>query len=39
MKGNVSRDVVFQTVSKTGKKTAYWEDDAPAASAQTVAAA
>ncbi|XP_022968572.1 copper transport protein ATX1-like isoform X3 [Cucurbita maxima] len=30
VKGNVERDVVFQTVSKTGKKTAYWEDEAPA---------
>ncbi|KAG7012944.1 Copper transport protein CCH [Cucurbita argyrosperma subsp. argyrosperma] len=28
VKGNVERDVVFQTVSKTGKKTAYWEDEA-----------
>ncbi|XP_038893429.1 copper transport protein ATX1-like [Benincasa hispida] len=34
VKGNVEREVVFQTVSKTGKKTAYWEEDAPAASAK-----
>lgn len=39
VKGNVERDVVFQTVSKTGKKTAYWEDDASAAPAATPAPA
>lgn len=39
MKGNVERDVVFQTVSKTGKKTAYWEDEAPAAPAPAPAEA
>lgn len=39
MKGNVERDVVFQTVSKTGKKTAYWEEDASAAPAATPAPA
>ncbi|XP_023541206.1 copper transport protein ATX1-like [Cucurbita pepo subsp. pepo] len=39
VKGNVERDVVFQTVSKTGKKTAYWEDEAPAAAPAPVAAA
>ncbi|XP_022968570.1 copper transport protein ATX1-like isoform X2 [Cucurbita maxima] len=38
VKGNVERDVVFQTVSKTGKKTAYWEDEAPAAAPAPVAA-
>ncbi|XP_022968569.1 copper transport protein ATX1-like isoform X1 [Cucurbita maxima] len=39
VKGNVERDVVFQTVSKTGKKTAYWEDEAPAAAAAAAAPA
>ncbi|CAK9316972.1 unnamed protein product [Citrullus colocynthis] len=39
VKGNVAPDVVFQTVSKTGKKTAYWEDDAPAAPAAAEAEA
>ncbi|KAK3001548.1 hypothetical protein RJ639_021230 [Escallonia herrerae] len=29
VKGNVQREAVLQTVSKTGKKTAFWED-APA---------
>ncbi|CAN1298101.1 Copper transport protein CCH [Linum perenne] len=27
--GNVEREAVFQTVSKTGKKTAFWEEEAP----------
>ncbi|KAF9594993.1 hypothetical protein IFM89_035766 [Coptis chinensis] len=27
--GNVQPDAVFQTVSKTGKKTAFWEAEAP----------
>lgn len=39
VKGNVAPDVVFQTVSKTGKKTAYWEDNAPAAPAAAEAEA
>ncbi|KAG6573880.1 Copper transport protein ATX1, partial [Cucurbita argyrosperma subsp. sororia] len=39
VKGNVERDVVFQTVSKTGKKTAYWEDEAPTAAPAPAAAA
>ena len=39
VKGNVERDVVFQTVSKTGKKTAYWEDEAPAPAPVAAAAA
>ncbi|KAF3434152.1 hypothetical protein FNV43_RR25255 [Rhamnella rubrinervis] len=30
VKGNVQPDVVFQTVSKTGKKTTFWEGEAPA---------
>ncbi|PIA58936.1 hypothetical protein AQUCO_00400059v1 [Aquilegia coerulea] len=30
VKGNVQPDAVFQTVSKTGKKTAFWEAEAPA---------
>lgn len=29
--GNVQPDVVFQTVSKTGKATAFWEAPAPEA--------
>ncbi|KAK6929107.1 Heavy metal-associated domain, HMA [Dillenia turbinata] len=29
VKGNVEPEAVFQTVSKTGKKTSYWEE-APA---------
>ncbi|KAK8509451.1 hypothetical protein V6N12_001460 [Hibiscus sabdariffa] len=41
VKGNVQPDAVLQTVSKTGKKTAFW--DAPAEPgakpAETVAAA
>ncbi|KAL5717106.1 hypothetical protein ACHQM5_010177 [Ranunculus cassubicifolius] len=31
VKGNVEADAVFQTVSKTGKKTEFWPTDAPAA--------
>lgn len=31
VKGNVQPDVVFQTVSKTGKATAFWEAPAPEA--------
>lgn len=30
VKGNVQPEAVFQTVSKTGKKTTFWEADAPA---------
>ncbi|KAH7536988.1 hypothetical protein FEM48_Zijuj03G0044300 [Ziziphus jujuba var. spinosa] len=30
VKGNVQPDTVLQTVSKTGKKTAFWEAEAPA---------
>lgn len=33
MKGTVGPDVVFQTVSKTGKKTSFWEAEAPATAA------
>ncbi|KAF7131769.1 hypothetical protein RHSIM_Rhsim09G0143200 [Rhododendron simsii] len=29
--GNVQPDAVLQTVSKTGKKTAFWEAEAPPA--------
>ncbi|XVF82797.1 hypothetical protein PTKIN_Ptkin16aG0078600 [Pterospermum kingtungense] len=29
VKGNVQPDAVLQTVSKTGKKTAFWEEEAP----------
>ncbi|KAK7391455.1 hypothetical protein VNO78_19871 [Psophocarpus tetragonolobus] len=28
VKGNVQPDTVLQTVSKTGKKTTFWEDEA-----------
>lgn len=30
VKGNVQPEDVLQTVSKTGKKTAFWEAEAPA---------
>ncbi|XP_010244224.1 PREDICTED: copper transport protein ATX1-like [Nelumbo nucifera] len=30
VKGNVQADAVFQNVSKTGKKTSFWEAEAPA---------
>ncbi|PHT65119.1 Copper transport protein CCH [Capsicum annuum] len=30
VKGNVEPEAVFQTVSKTGKKTSFWEEAAPA---------
>lgn len=30
VKGNVQPDAVLQTVSKTGKKTAFWEAETPA---------
>ncbi|XP_010242607.1 PREDICTED: copper transport protein ATX1-like [Nelumbo nucifera] len=29
VKGNVQPDAVLQTVSKTGKKTSFWEEEAP----------
>ncbi|CAN4126448.1 unnamed protein product [Withania somnifera] len=29
VKGNVEPEAVFQTVSKTGKKTSFWETEAP----------
>lgn len=41
VKGNVKPEDVFQTVSKSGKKTSYWEGEAtaaPPASAQAPAA-
>lgn len=28
--GNITPEAVLQTVSKTGKKTSYWEEAAPA---------
>ncbi|XP_057426614.1 copper transport protein ATX1-like [Lotus japonicus] len=31
VKGNVKPEDVLETVSKSGKKTAFWEDEAPAA--------
>ena len=44
VKGNVQPEAVLQTVSKTGKKTAFWEAEAPPAEpeakpAETVVAA
>ncbi|GAB4836301.1 hypothetical protein Ancab_001216 [Ancistrocladus abbreviatus] len=43
VKGNVQPEAVLQTVSKTGKKTSFWEDAAPAEAeskpAETVTAA
>lgn len=30
VKGNVQPDVVYQTVSKTGKTTSFWEEAPPA---------
>ncbi|XP_022150677.1 copper transport protein ATX1 [Momordica charantia] len=33
VKGTVGPDVVFQTVSKTGKKTSFWEAEAPGTAA------
>ena len=33
VKGNVKPEDVFQTVSKSGKKTSYWEGEATAPSA------
>ncbi|KAF6138904.1 hypothetical protein GIB67_025633 [Kingdonia uniflora] len=30
VKGNVKPDAVLQTISKTGKKTSFWEAEAPA---------
>ncbi|XP_073099866.1 copper transport protein ATX1-like [Elaeis guineensis] len=40
VKGNVKPDAVLQTVSKTGKKTSFWEEGeaAPAAAAAASAA-
>ncbi|XP_014511005.1 copper transport protein ATX1 [Vigna radiata var. radiata] len=39
VKGNVQPDTVLQTVSKTGKKTTFWEGEAPASETSTVTAA
>ncbi|XP_022765550.1 copper transport protein ATX1-like isoform X2 [Durio zibethinus] len=30
VKGNIQPDAVLQTVSKTGKKTTFWEAESPA---------
>ncbi|XP_048550437.1 copper transport protein ATX1, partial [Triticum urartu] len=38
VKGNVKPEDVFQTVSKTGKKTAFWEAEATPAAAAAEAA-
>ncbi|KAK4707997.1 hypothetical protein R3W88_028922 [Solanum pinnatisectum] len=35
VKGNVEPEAVFQTVSKTGKKTSFWEAPAPAPTAES----
>ncbi|KAK6775318.1 hypothetical protein RDI58_026319 [Solanum bulbocastanum] len=35
VKGNVEPEAVFQTVSKTGKKTSFWEAPAPTAESET----
>ena len=34
VKANAPAEAVFQTVSKTGKKTSFWEAEAPAAEAK-----
>lgn len=39
VKGNVKPEDVFQTVSKSGKKTSYWEGQATASDASAPAAA
>lgn len=39
VKGNVKPEDVFQTVSKSGKKTSYWEGQATAPDASAPAAA
>jgi len=39
VKGNVKPEDVFQTVSKSGKKTSYWEGEATAPDASAPAAA
>ncbi|KAL6899839.1 hypothetical protein ACP4OV_006497 [Aristida adscensionis] len=39
VKGNVKPEDVFQTVSKTGKKTSFWEGEAAAAAAAPAPAA
>lgn len=39
VKGNVKPEDVFQTVSKSGKKTSYWEGEAVAPDASAPAAA
>lgn len=39
VKGNVQPDTVLQTVSKTGKKTTFWEGEAAASATSTVTAA
>ena len=37
VKGNLEPETVFQTVSKTGKKTAYWEAEPEAKPAEAEA--
>ncbi|KAE8709203.1 Copper transport protein ATX1 [Hibiscus syriacus] len=39
VKGNIQPDTVLQTVSKTGKKTTFWETEAEAKPSEAVAAA
>ncbi|KAL9254697.1 Copper transport protein ATX1-like protein [Drosera capensis] len=38
VKGNIQPDAVLQTVSKTGKKTTFWEEEAPVPAALAPAA-
>ncbi|OIV98827.1 hypothetical protein TanjilG_08483 [Lupinus angustifolius] len=35
VKGNVEPETVLQAVAKTGKKTAFWEEEAPVASVES----
>ncbi|GJN28029.1 hypothetical protein PR202_gb16110 [Eleusine coracana subsp. coracana] len=39
VKGNVTPDAVLQTVSKTGKKTSFWEAESASNESETSAAA
>lgn len=38
MKGNVEKEAVLQTVSKTGKKTEFWPEEAAEPEAKTTEA-
>jgi copper chaperone len=39
VKGNVTPDAVLQTVSKTGKKTSFWESEPESNQSKTSASA